>query len=365
MTILDRYLLREIMQPFFVGLGLFFVVIAVEQVLRVSDSVTGFGISGGQILGAVAYSLPPVLGLLIPISLLFATLLAFGRLAGDQEILAMAAQGVGLLRLLRVPMFAGTVLGILCAVILVLGEPWGFGGLKSLMARGAQQALAKGVRPGEFNQWIPGVTFYAQERHGNILQGVLLADRRNASQPIIVSAKQGHMQIGEDSHEIVFDLQDGKMMLYERHANTHRVIDFQSSQYRLDVGRLVQRKIRAVDSAQSLTVSELRQRADDEEISTSQRARYVTTLHRKFALPLATLIFALLAVPLSLHQRAGARAWGFLFSAAIVCAYYYLGRGFELAARSDGFSAALAPWMPDIVATIALSVLLYRSRGKL
>ncbi|MCK5691041.1 LptF/LptG family permease, partial [Myxococcota bacterium] len=107
MSTLDRYLLREILLPFMVGMGLFFIVVAFAQVLTISDAVTGLGISAGDILQALLYSLPPLMGILIPVSALFAVLLGVGRLASDREVIGLAALGITPYRLLRVPFLFG------------------------------------------------------------------------------------------------------------------------------------------------------------------------------------------------------------------------------------------------------------------
>ena len=67
---IDKYLIKEILGPLAIGLTLFFVVIAFGQLMKISDSVTGLGITGGELFAALAYSLPPMLGILIPVSML-------------------------------------------------------------------------------------------------------------------------------------------------------------------------------------------------------------------------------------------------------------------------------------------------------
>ena len=73
-----------------------------------------------------------------------------------------------------------------------------------------------------------------------------------------------------------------------------------------------------------------------------------------------SLLFALLAVPLAARPKGGARARGFLYSAGIVGAYYYLGRAVELAARRNSFDPMLAAWLPNLIGLVALVILLVR-----
>jgi LPS export ABC transporter permease LptF len=362
MTTLDRYILREITVPFVVGLGLFFAVVSFAQVLKVSDSVTGLGITSGEILQALIYSLPPLLGLLIPVSGLFATLLGIGRLATDREIAGMCAGGVSPYALLRVPLAFGLVLAVLSGAAMSFGEPWGIHGLRQLMSRSAQRALAGGVRVGEFNEWVPGVTFLATGRDAGELTQVMFADRRDSRRPIVISARRGTIQEGSKAEDLVFFMRDGTILLGDRDSHASRVIHFATSLYRLDVGKLVGQKARNLSSVQEMDMAALWGEGRDPATPADRRALLTVTLHRKVAVPLATVIFALLAVPLAAGATGGARARGLLISTAIVGAYYYLGRAVELAARSGHFPAVFAAWLPNTLGVAALAILLVRLR---
>jgi lipopolysaccharide export system permease protein len=356
---IDRYLTREIAAPFVVGLGLFGVVVTFGELLKISDAVTGVGIGAGDFASALLYSLPPLFGLLLPVSGLFATLLAVGRLASDRELVALTAAGVSPYRLLWVPAATGLVLGGVSAVALLWGEPWGLQGLQRIMARGAQRAIAEGVRVGQFNEWVEGVTFFARGRDGDALTEVMLADRRDRERPVVVSARRGQVHAGAEARDLVFDLEDGAILLYESARPRRRLVRFERSRYRVDVGELVDDKLINVTRAQALYPGQL-VTAIASETRSRRKALYTVTLHRKVALPLATLIFTLLAVPLAARAGGGARARGFLFSAAIVAGYYYVGRATELWARSGGLPAPLAAWVPNLIGLGLLAFLLWR-----
>ena len=363
MSTLDRYVLREIGVPIVVGLGLFFVVVTFVQLFTISDAVTGLGITGPDLMQALLYSLPPLTGLLLPASALFATLLAIGRMSGDREVTALSAVGVSPYRLLLVPGLVGVVLGAISCYALVVGEPWGVRGLRNLMARGAQRALASGVRADEFQEWVPGVTFLARERHGNDLIDVMLADRRDPDRGVVITAKSGVVVSGVESRDIVFNMRDGSIVVHDQSADSARVIRFDSSEYRLDVQSIVGRKAKTLPSVQAKDVPTLwRDMHDDTMLQ--DRALLTVVLNRKFTLPIATIIFALLAVPLACSRTGGARARGFLYSSAIVAGYYYIGRWAELSARSGNFNALLAAWLPNILGIAGMVVMLVRFRDR-
>ncbi|MEM6732628.1 MAG: LptF/LptG family permease [Myxococcota bacterium] len=363
MSTLDRYLLREITVPLCVGLGLFVVVLIFAQVLTIADAITGLGISATDLLRALLYSMPPLLGLLLPVSLLFATLLAIGRWSTDRELIAMSASGVSPYGLLRVPVALAVVLGTISGFSMAYGEAWGIRGLRTLMSKSAQRSIASGIRPGEFNEWIPDVTFMAKEKEGDLLREVIFADLRDEDRPLVVSAKEGTVKVGEAARDIVFDLRDGSIVIRDKGNEGQRIVRFEESLYRLDIDRLVRNKGRNLSRVQEKSLWELaRESKTHPELHI--RAQYTVVMHRRFAIPMATLIFAVLAVPLAAGGGGAARARGFLLSAVIVGGYYYVGRVAELSARAGKFDAVLAAWLPNLIGLALAAVMLYRLRRR-
>src|SRR5687768_2821765 len=101
MGIVDRYIIRQILVPFFLGLLVFTFIFIIPEVMKYAEAFIARGVSPPVILHAMALLVPYALGLTIPMSLLLGLLVAFGRLSADREFVAMQACGVSLARLLR------------------------------------------------------------------------------------------------------------------------------------------------------------------------------------------------------------------------------------------------------------------------
>lgn len=354
---LDGYVLKEILPPFLVGLGLFFVLIVVGQILKLSDAVTGFDIGLADMVHALGYALPPLLGLLLPMSWLFACLFGIGRLAQDREILAMAQAGCSPLALLRMPLLGGLLLAVLSAVSLGIGEPWGIRGLRQWLGQSAQRALTQNLRPQTFHAWVPGMTLMVEGNDHGKLRGVLLADHRMPQRPVVISAQRGTIEHGSPVGDIVFALEDGSVLL-PGGDDTSRALTFVSGRYRLDISAMLRGKNRSFTEVQEKSLQSLWQDSRAGSSSPGFEALCRVTLHRKFALPLSAVVFGGLAVALAAGTRGGARAKSLVVSAALVGGYYYLGRSLELAARAGKVSAVLAAWGPNLVGLLLLLVLL-------
>ena len=101
MRILDRYVIREVLVPFVIGLLVFTFMLIIPFLIDYAESFISKGVPVLVVLRVMATLLPGALALTIPMSLLLGLLVAFGRLSADREFVAMQACGVSRLRLLR------------------------------------------------------------------------------------------------------------------------------------------------------------------------------------------------------------------------------------------------------------------------
>src|SRR5919106_4659281 len=101
MRIIDRYVVREVLWPFVIGLLIFTFILIIPFLIELAEKFISKGVAATVVLQSMVTLLPQALGLTIPMSLLLGLLVAFGRLSADREFVAMQACGVSLLRLLR------------------------------------------------------------------------------------------------------------------------------------------------------------------------------------------------------------------------------------------------------------------------
>src|SRR5687767_2778364 len=101
MRLIDRYVIREVLWPFVIGLLIFTFMLIIPDLIERAEAFIAKGVPVGVVLQVMATLLPSVMALTIPMSLLLGLLVAFGRLSADREFVAMQACGVSLPRLLR------------------------------------------------------------------------------------------------------------------------------------------------------------------------------------------------------------------------------------------------------------------------
>ncbi|MBW3660343.1 MAG: LptF/LptG family permease [Gemmatimonadetes bacterium] len=113
---LSWYALREHVGPFLFAMVIFTAIMLMNQVARQLQHLAGKGLGAGVILEVFVLSIPLTVAITIPMATLVATMAAFGRLSGDNEITAIQANGVGFHQIL-----APSVLAALLVAVATIG----------------------------------------------------------------------------------------------------------------------------------------------------------------------------------------------------------------------------------------------------
>src|SRR5271156_6469350 len=95
-TILDRYISREVVAPLALGVLLLTFALVTGRLLKLTEMVVNHGVSVGDVLGLIGFIMPAFLELTFPMAVLLGVLMGFGRMSGDRELTAARACGVSL-----------------------------------------------------------------------------------------------------------------------------------------------------------------------------------------------------------------------------------------------------------------------------
>lgn len=364
MTALDRYLAREILLPFAAGLLLLTQALLAGQVLAQADLLLGPGASAGA-LAAVALDLVPhLLGYVLPVAFLLGAVTGVARLAGDRELAALAAAGIGPARLVRAPLALGAAVAAVALWNGLALEPAGLRDARRRAAGLARDNLAGGVSAGVLDRVLPGVMLYAAEASGGQLGGVVVA-ADGPGEPTVLVAREGRLEPGGDG-ELELVLRDG-----EAHQPAGRagplVARFRRATLTLGVADAVAARNRLAGSPFELGAGEIVARARGA-ADPAEARRWWTFLHRRVAGPLAALAFALAAVPLAAPlagRRGGGRALAWAGALGTALAYYVLLRAGEGLAARGAVPPWLGPHLPNLaVAAAGLAGLARLSRAR-
>ena len=110
MKILSHYILREHFAPFIFALFVTLFVLIIDLVPNIVDLIIGKNLDALTVLYVFVLNLAWMLSLAVPMATLIATLMAFGRLSADFEILAIKSSGINILRLIFPVLFCGLLM---------------------------------------------------------------------------------------------------------------------------------------------------------------------------------------------------------------------------------------------------------------
>src|ERR1700694_5689652 len=150
LSLLDRLVLREMFAPLAGGIFSLLQLLVVLQLLQLNEIVFGGAVTLGDIARVTAALAPHFLVVAVPLAFMLGVQLGIGRLAGDQELLALSAAGSHPLRLYRVPLAIGLALALCVAALARWAEPWGLRELSRVLNDVIKRNLEKGLVPGGF-----------------------------------------------------------------------------------------------------------------------------------------------------------------------------------------------------------------------
>jgi lipopolysaccharide export system permease protein len=362
---LSLYVTREVVSYTLIGLAAIAIVMVARGIVRVLDYLIGAGFALEDLLSLISLLVTTFAIYALPVSFLFGVLLAIGRMASDLEITAMRACGVGIRGLLVPIALLGGLLSLATLALSLEVEPAArramAGLIRTMLVRGAS------VEPGRFNS-VGDRTLYVDEREGkNRLRGVLISDRTDPERPFLVFAESGEMQLDEERAELRLSLERGDVHIEGQgdEQDRYQRLGFERLVYKIDVTKLMSPTV--PPRPREMTLADLRAITARIAAGTSEELRdpptyYAMNLERRYALPAAPALFALVGVPLGMQRKRGARSYGAILCALLAFGYYALVSFCESLATEKGFPPRLAAWLPNLAYAAVGTVLLVRAR---
>ncbi|MDA0576486.1 MAG: LptF/LptG family permease [Verrucomicrobia bacterium] len=177
MRILNRYLRTSFIVTFLMSLMVITFVMCIGILFKVTDLIA-LGVSWQPVLRLLMFGFPRALTYSIPVSVLTACLLVFGRLSSDGEITAMKASGIDMRDIVRQPCIIAGLLSLFCIFNNNEVVPMGHLAGRIQLAQLGVEAPLDLLEEGRFIQDFPGMTMYIGEKRGTKLYGVRIYDLR-------------------------------------------------------------------------------------------------------------------------------------------------------------------------------------------
>ena len=352
MRILDKYILRELMGPFLFGIAAFSsIFIGTNTIFRIVQYMTKYGASLASVTKLFIYSLPNIIVLTFPMSMLLASLLAFGRLSAASEITAMKSGGLSFFRL-SVPVFVVAFFVSIFAVafneLVVPAANTAYNNTvfyeiqKNTTPKSQDHIIIKDVESGNLSRLTYARRF---DEATNTMVGVTMEEFDNNR---LVRVENAEKAVWKDNrwtmyYGVIYDL--------GAEGNLERSMRFEEQT--MPVTKAPRAIAREQKKPEEMTIRELKQQIRVLEREYVKASLYEVELHQRVAIPIASLVFALIGTPLGLSPHRSSSSTGLGFSIVIIFVYYIFMAVFTALGQGAAINPAVAAWMPNIIGLMA------------
>jgi lipopolysaccharide export system permease protein len=200
-----------------------------QFIMRYISSLAGKGLSGWVIIELISLNLAWMVVLAVPMSVLVATLMAYGNLSSSNEINAMKASGMSAYRMIA----PSLVLSVIAALLLIYFNneilPDANHRAKSLIIDIRHKKPTFTLQSGMFSNDIPGYSILVQKtfENSNELRGVKIYDYNHPESDVLITANKGIVFFTKDYRNLVMDLNNGEIHeLDTKDFQHYRILQF-------------------------------------------------------------------------------------------------------------------------------------------
>ena len=364
LSILDRYILKQLTDVFVLGVIVFTsIIFASETFTQLIKQISLYGIPFHIAIMMIVLNLPQVFVLTIPISTLFATVMTVNDLSLKSEITIFKACGISIERVSR-PIFCFALVMTLASFLInELIVPATSVQSKSLAIYSLEQ---KHIPENKMNFTIKDIDkdgklkrlFYAQWCKDKTLNNVTVVDISNPKNIQIVQAKKG------TTSDYGWKFDDGVIYTISKNGKIFNTSLFEESNVSFGIGDVNEM---VKETASEFNFFKLMRHIQKQKkhLEKKERLEYEINLFDKLALPVTTFALALIGVPLAITPPRVRYNRGFLFSILIIFVYYVI-RALSLNLGATGtIPPFFAAWLPVVSIALLGGFLFYKKAFKI
>ena len=264
-------------------------VIVLTQSMRFLELIIEAGAGAGTFWTLTFLALPRFLEILMPLSVMIATVFVYSRLAENSEITIMRSSGFSPLRIAQPAIILSVIVTMFLLFITLWGAPKSLASLQQMRQVVKSEFSALLLRKGVFNRIGRDFTVYVQGRsEDGTLSGVVIHDqgRKTGSAPSTILARRGQILDEGDVQRVI--VYEGSRQSYDFEKNVLQRLDFDRYTVELPLQSDVVARWRSPDER---TVFELLNPDTEVERDVESQWEFILELHRRFTAPVLTVSF--------------------------------------------------------------------------
>jgi len=362
--IIDRYISGQILTTVIWTVCMLSLMLVVANAMRqLLELLMTHGLPLSYILSFIGDLLPFSMIYSIPWGLLLAVLLVFGKLSSENELVALRANGIGIIRICT-PVFLIT-LGCLalCLWINLYVAPECERRFKELAFKLASTEPLALFGSDEVIDAFPNRKIYVGRKNGTTLEDLHIYEMNAQQVPVrVIYAKRGTLEVDKENQRILLRIFDAR---YEDRDESdvndlrrmHYGISVQEGVFPISLQELIT-KAHSSQRPTELTLSHLQQAMEQKE--GKQLTILRTELSKRFSNSLAVITFVLIGIPLAITAHRRETSIGIAISICVAFTYFI----FIVVADNVKGNASLHPeilvWLPNFIYLTLGGTLFYR-----
>ncbi len=376
LPLIDRWLLGQIIPPMIFAISAFTVIsLSVGVMFDLIRKIVEFGLPLFLALKVLFFSLPSFLVLSFPMAVLLSTLLAYGKLSSNSELIALKSLGIKTTRIIS-PAIALSIFmtGLtfyfndnlvptsnkLAETTLRAGIGSSFNGEQGkdniMFSRYGSRINASSKKPTKINTFLTHI-FYASWYQNNIMEGVTVLDFSREDFQQILKAKTGTFD--KKSSSWIFS--DGSIVSIDPSGQTTN-IQFKEYTYPFVEGPMELAKVPTDATEMTLKQAMQAEKIYKKTGNLKEIRRIKVRIQEKFTLPFACLVFGLIGSSLgSKSNLRSSKSQGFGLSVILILIYYVMSFIFSSFGVKGILSPIFAAWLPVLISMVGGIYLLRKS----
>lgn len=362
LRLLDKYVLKELLGPFLFGVCAFSsIFVASTMLFRLTMFMTKYGASLETIARLFFYELPEIVNYTFPMSMLLAALMAFGKLSGSSEIVAMKASGVSYYRIVAPVMVVGFVISMFSVIwaekVVPMCKVKAENVIYYEIKHNTRPQSASDVVIKTFGGSTQRITYARSfEEKNGVLTKVTITEYEDGRPVRMQVAPEGKWKNGN------WYLYNGKVFTLDQSGKgVQSSADFKEQVIPLDVAPRVvtwQQK-----DAEQMTIAELREYVNILEKQGRPTAEQWSEIYMRISIPLASFFFAIIGAALGTQKQRTSSSIGLGISVLVIFIYYAVMTLTTGLGKGGVLPPLLACSLPNILCLIIGSYLLKKKNA--
>jgi len=345
--IIDRYIIKELFDPFLFGLGAFTAILSASMILF--DLVRAVVVRGMPLLTAMQifiYKLPGTAVYIFPMATLLAALLSFAKLSSQSEIVAFKAGGTSLYRIMAPVLVFGLAVSLVTMLFYEVVVPRSSLAATNLMVEVQAQKspkIQKNVLIPEIENDVLKRMYFAGSLKGDMMEDVVVEEFTDGKLSQIINAREAKWE----KEKSTWLFRDGIVYLLSDVGEYKHLIKFKEQymtiKYTPADFYMGERKPEEMNMAELKKYIKLKAKMGEDTIDL--QIQY----YLKGAIPFSCLVFVLLGAPLGLSPQRSSSSIGLGLSVLIVFFYYFLTFFTMAVGELRLISPVISAWLPNMI----------------